>query len=65
MKMNNVHRHLWPELDHGDIDTPDRKDLGDYVKQLSGAGIDLTDDQTASQLRRYAGLPDDVEDHEH
>jgi hypothetical protein len=64
MTMNSVHEDAWPELSHGDVETPNLQEIAQYVLNLSNAGLDMTDTETSQQLRRYAGLPDDV-DNEH
>lgn len=66
MRMNQIPQELWPELCHGDLETPSLDKIAQYVSSLSGAGIDFTDPETVKQLRRYADLPDDVDEtHNH
>jgi len=51
-----------PTIAHGDIETPDLKELGEYVTVLSGAGAPLfPDDQLENYLREVASLPKKVE----
>jgi hypothetical protein len=47
-----------PRLRHGDIETPELRDLGNYILRLATAGIDLTDEETTRYLRRVANLPE-------
>ena len=61
MDLNEFDRSLCPTLKHGDLEIPDLSEIGDFVAKLSGAGIDLTDDETANALRRIGKLPTDVE----
>lgn len=52
-----------PYVEHGDIETPDLKELGDYIAKLSGAGMELfPDDKLENALREAAGLPPKAED---
>ena len=52
-----------PTVEHGDIETPDLKELGDYIAKLSGAGMELfPDDNLENALREAAGLPPKAED---
>jgi hypothetical protein len=57
MRLNNVPQQYWPVLAHGDIETPDLKDISNYVLQLSNAGLDMTDERTSVELRRLGNLP--------
>ena len=48
----------FPVLEHGDVETPDLKELGAYIQSLSAAGAPLfPDDGLESHLRRVASLP--------
>ena len=51
----------YPEIGHGDLETPDLQILGAYLTSLAGVGIDLTDETTVRYLRRAAHLPTDIE----
>jgi hypothetical protein len=45
-------------LEHSDVETPDLKELGDYITALSGAGMPLfPDDQLEDYCREAASLP--------
>ncbi len=47
-----------PVMVHGDIETPDLKDVGEYISKLVGAGMPLfPDDAVENKLREYADLP--------
>lgn len=43
------------ELTHGDIESPNIKELGDYLTALTGAGITLSGDEDAENFLRAAG----------
>jgi hypothetical protein len=47
----------YPRLEHGEIESPSLKELGDYISVLSGLGINLVDDRVESYLREVASLP--------
>jgi hypothetical protein len=47
----------YPRLEHGEIESPTLKELGDYISVLSGLGINLVDDRVESYLREVASLP--------
>lgn len=47
----------YPKIAHGEIESPSLKELGDYIKVLSGVGINLIDDRVESYLREVASLP--------
>lgn len=52
-----------PQLSFGDIETPNLKDLGQYIKDLSASGAELfPDDELENKLRGYADLPSKPED---
>jgi len=47
-----------PQYVPGDIETPDLKELGEYIKALSGSGIDLSNDhELDNYLREAASFP--------
>ncbi len=51
-----------PRLEHGDVESPNLKELGDYITTLSGAGATLfPDDQLENYLREAASLPEKTE----
>jgi len=48
---------------HGDIETVDLKELGEYVAKLAGAGMPLfPDEEVENQLRLQGGLPEKSEE---
>ena len=48
-----------PRLEHGDIESADLKDLGDYIAKLSSAGMPLfPDDELENALRVAGDLPE-------
>ena len=48
----------YPRIIHGDIETPDLKELGEFIKQISGAGFPLfPDDDLEAWIRSIAGMP--------
>jgi len=46
-----------PVLVHGDVESPDLKELGDYISSLAGAGFNIIDDEVENYLRQVASLP--------
>ena len=47
-----------PKIKHGDIETPDLKELGEFISKLSGAGFTLfPDDALEEWVRNTAGMP--------
>lgn len=62
---NGMEREKLPELCHGDIESPNLAELGEFINKLSGAGIDLSNDvELENYLRRAASLPERAEDEE-
>lgn len=62
LELNTFTYDETPTLVHGDIENIDIEKLGNYVAQLTGAGIDLTDEGTERFLRMSGGLPPRSED---
>jgi len=57
-KLNGFKLDKLPSLKHGDIETPDLEELGNFVSKLSGAGMELfPDEQLENHLRKVANLP--------
>lgn len=52
----------YPELTHGDVETPELKDLAAYLKELTGAGIIMPDEELEAYARKIANLPERLED---
>ena len=50
-----------PKLIHGDIETQDLKELGEYLKAMSEMGLITPDDTLEEFLREQASLPMKVE----
>jgi hypothetical protein len=57
MKLNNVPVEYWPELVHGDIETPPLAEIGQYVTALASAGMLPVDDEIQNKLLEFAKLP--------
>ncbi len=57
MKFNGVHPDLWPELVHGDIETPELDKIGKYIESLSKAGTLPADEAITRKLLEFANLP--------
>lgn len=56
--LNDFKVERLPQLVHGDIETPDLKELGEFVKNLAGTGMELfPDDKLENYLRQAAKLP--------
>ena len=47
----------YPQLRHGDVETPDLGELSEYISKLAAAGVVLPDADLENELRRYANLP--------
>lgn len=62
-RLNGMPPESMPTLAHQDIDSVDLKVLGEYIKNLSGAGVTITGDMAAHAVEQ-AGMPvpDDHED---
>jgi len=46
-----------PQLVHDDVETPDLRELGEYVERLAGIGGLQVDDDLEAYFRRVAGMP--------
>ncbi|MCA1557533.1 MAG: hypothetical protein LC731_03215, partial [Acidobacteria bacterium] len=46
-----------PELTHGDIESPNLVELGDYIQKISGTGVTLTPEQQQWLLQQVKGMP--------
>ena len=57
MTMNGVPPELWPKLAHGDIETPELKEMMSYVVGLTDSGILVPDERLELRMREIAGLP--------
>ncbi len=56
MQLNGVLPELWPELVHGDIETPPLDELGRYVTALVAAGVPI-DEAAQRKLLEAGKLP--------
>ncbi len=55
---NGIRTDNPPKFVHGDVETVDLKELGEYVAKLAGAGMPLfPDEDVENQLRLQGGLP--------
>jgi len=57
MQYNQVDSELWPELVHGDLESPALGELGAYVQALAGAGQLPDDEAIQRKLLEIAKLP--------
>lgn len=58
MRMNNFPVENPPQLVHGDIESVDLKELGDYISSLTGSGVPLfPNEELEKHLHAIAGLP--------
>jgi hypothetical protein len=57
-KLNGIPPELYPRMNHGDIETVDLVELGDYISKLAGVGMPLfPDDKVEAYLKSQAGIP--------
>jgi len=57
LDMNSIDRRRAPKLVHGDIESPDLTQLGDYIVKLVSTGMIVPDEKIEAFLRRSANLP--------
>jgi len=57
MEYNGVDPELWPELVHGDIESPPLAEIGAYLQSLATAGKLPEDDALQRKLLEIANLP--------
>jgi hypothetical protein len=57
MTLNGVPVENWPMLAHGDIESPELKEIANYVVGLTDSGIIVPDERLEIRLREIAGLP--------
>ncbi len=58
LELNDFNLEEYPKLAHGDVETPDLKDLGNFISTLAGAGMPLFPDEDLENLiREKANLP--------
>lgn len=51
----------YPKLTHGDVETPNLKDLSAYIKELTGCGVLIPDEALEDYVRQAANLPEKLE----
>lgn len=51
----------YPKLTHGDVEAPNLKDLSSYVRELTGCGAIVPDEDLEVYLREIANLPERTE----
>ena len=57
-KLNTFQVTKYPKLTHGDIETIDLAELGQYIVNLTSSGVQMfPDEQLENHLKRQAGLP--------
>jgi hypothetical protein len=57
MELNGVPSELWPELVHGDIETPPLAEMGAYIQSLANSGMLPHDEALQRKLLEIARLP--------
>jgi len=63
LELNGFNTEFTPNLKHGDIESPDPKDLGELISNLAGAGMPLfPDPNLENKIRELADLPKAPED---
>jgi hypothetical protein len=56
-RLNGRPTNKLPQLSHGDIESPDLTELGDYVQKISGTGVQLNPKQQQWLLKQVKGMP--------
>ena len=51
----------YPKLTHGDVEAPNLKDLSSYIRELTGCGAIVPDEDLEVYLREVANLPERTE----
>lgn len=52
----------WPEIKHGDIETPDLTELGDFLQKMTGSRLIRPSGEIEKRLLAYAALPEPTEE---
>lgn len=60
-KLNGRRTDRLPSLTHGDIESPDLTELGEYISKISGTGVRLNPRQQQWLLKQVKGMPVDEE----
>lgn len=58
LALNKMDLSLAPKVQPGEVGVRDLKELGEYISQLSQAGLSFFDHDTEAYLRKIARLPD-------
>ena len=53
----------YPELAHGDVESPSLATLGTFLREVTGAGILIPDEGVEDYVRQVANLPERLEDY--
>ncbi len=53
----------YPEMTHGDVESPNLANLGTFLREVTGAGILVPDEGVEDYVRQAAGLPERLEDY--
>lgn len=53
----------YPTLEHGDIETQDLTQLGDFIQKMTGVGLLTPDESLEQYVREQAGLPKQLGDY--
>ena len=53
----------YPEMTHGDVESPNLATLGTFLREVTGAGILIPDEGVEDYVRQAANLPERMEDY--
>lgn len=53
----------YPEMTHGDVESPNLSTLGTFLREVTGAGILIPDEGVEDYVRQAANLPERLEDY--
>ncbi|KPK43085.1 MAG: hypothetical protein AMJ65_06840 [Phycisphaerae bacterium SG8_4] len=59
-KINGMPVDRLPMLVHGTVEEPDLEQLGEYIKNITGASVSLLDYDTQNYLRSVANMPENA-----
>ena len=51
----------YPKLTHGDVEAPNLKDFSAYIRELTGCGVIMPDEDLEDYARKLANLPERME----
>ena len=57
LRLNGAPPEFYPQLRHGDLETPPLDEIAQYVLSLAQAGVNVSDAKTERKLRELAKLP--------